>query len=235
MGEPKLNPKIVQHLADKTGLAQGTIIKNISLLKRKYPSCTSNAVGQLYATSLGFSVMQKLKPEDKSSLPHNEITNPIVKITKKKVKSKEKIIEIIKYDTADYFIKGHINEINKAYTKGCYTSAHILARKIVENLVLDILVEKFPPTSPSNLEVYFDVKRNRTKDFSVLLKNILDKKNMFGFDKAKAIERLYQRAKNFKDDANDKTHSWFHLVESKTEVDELKIQGMIELIKKIKE
>jgi len=235
MAKTKLNSAIISIIKKKTGLAEATIRKNISFLRADYPQCTINAVAQLYARANGFSVMQKLSPEDKATIPHNEVVNPKIKIEKKNISKKEKITEIIIYDTNDYFIKGHIKEINKAYSKGCYTSTHILARKIIENLILDVLVSKYPPTSLDNLNVYFDVKQNRTKDFSVLLKNLLDKKKDFGFEKAKAIERFYQRAKNFKDDANDKTHSWYHLVESKTEVDELKIQGMIELIKIIKD
>ena len=156
MARNKLNPKILDHLANKSGLSQNTIRKNISLLKRNYPSCTLNAVAQIYASSLGYSVMQKLQDEDKASLPHNEVINPKIKIEKKKISKKEKIIEIIHYETDDYFIKGHINEINRAYSKGCYTSTHILARKIIENLILDILVKKYPPTSLDNLNVYFD-------------------------------------------------------------------------------
>lgn len=178
--------------------------------------------------------MQKLKPEDKSSLPHNEVVNPVVKILKKKSNKRDKDIEIIKYDTSDYFVRGHIKEINRAYTKGCYTSTHILARKIIENLVLDILVTKYPPTILENLNLYFDVSQNRTKDFSILLKSLYDKRKEFGFEIAKAIERFYQKAKKFKDDANDKTHSWYHLVENKTEIDELNLQSMVELIKIIK-
>lgn len=234
MRKSQLNPKITTYLVEKTGLSENTIRKNISLLKRKYASCTLNAVAQLYATSHNLSVMQKLKHEDKLTLPHNEVVNQIVKIVKKRTSKREKDVEIIKYDTTDYFIRGHIREINRAYTKGCYTSTHILARKIIENLILDILVKKYPPTSLDNLNVYFDVSQNRTKDFSILLKNIFDKKKDFGFEKSKAIERFYQRAKNFKDDANDKTHSWFHLVENKTEIDELNLQSMVELIKIIK-
>lgn len=235
MNKPILNPKILDILSKKTDLKLSTIRQNISKLKRSYPKCTLNAVAQIYASSLGHTVMQKLSKEDKDTIPHNEVINPKVKIEKKKKKLKEKIIEIISYKTEDYFIIGHIKEINKAYTKGCYTSTHILARKIIENLILDILVKKYPPNSITNCDIYYDSPRRRTKDFGILLKNLLDRKADFGFEKSSIIERLYQRALKFKDDANDKTHSWYHLVESKTEIDDLKIQAMIELINKIKE
>ena len=228
-----LNPEIIKVLSRKTDLKPTTIRQNISKLRRSYPQCTLNAVAQIYARSLGHTLMQKLKQEDKNTIPHNEVINPKIKIERKTKREKERIIEFITYKSDDYFINGHIKEINKAFTKGCYTSTYILARKIIENLTLSILVKKYPPSSRTNLDIYYDVAQRRTKDFGVLLKNLLDRKNEFGFEKSSIIERFYQRAKKFKDDANDKTHSWYHLVESKTEIEELKIQGMIELINKI--
>jgi hypothetical protein len=235
MPQTKLNPIIIKKIRTKTGLAESTIRQQISILRADFPSCTINAVAQLFARQKGFSVMQKLSRDDKLSLPNNEVMKSKVKIEKKKTIKKEKIIEIVSFETDNYFIKGHINEINRAYSKGCFTSTYILARKIIENMILDLLIAKYPEKTKENISLYYDISHNRTKDFSLLLKNLLEKKDDFGIEKSKVIERFYQRAKNFKDDANDKTHSWYHLVESKSEIDELKIQAMIELIKKIKE
>ncbi len=233
MAKAKLTPKIISHLAKKTGLAKSTIRKNISLLRADYPSCTPNAVAQLFARSKGFTVMQKLSQEDKNTLPHTEVIEPRLKIKQKQGGKKEKIIQIINYDSNDYFKRGHIKEINRAYTKGCYTAVHILARKIVENLVCEILSQKFPPTKKQNKELYFDTSQRRFKDFSAILKNLYDKRHEFEDDKIKIIERLYQKAKEFKNDANDTTHSWYHLIETKKEIDDLNIQTIIELIKKL--
>lgn len=233
MAKAKLNPKIISYLVKKTGLAESTIRQNISSSRADYPSCTPNAVAQLFARSRGFTVMQKLSQEDKSTLPHTEAIQPKLKIKQKQGRKKEKIIQIIDYDTDDYFKRGHIKEINRAYTKGCYTSVHILARKIIENLVCEILSKKFPPTEGLNKELYFDTSQRRFKNFSVILKNLYDKRHEFEDNKIKIIERLYQKAKKFKDDANDTTHSWYYLIETKREIDDLNIQTIIELIKKL--
>lgn len=233
MANPKLNPKIIDIIKKKTDLAEATIRKNISILRADYPQCTINAVAQLYARSKGFSVMQKLSPEDKATMPHNEVIKPKVKIERKTSKKKENIISLITYDTTDYFINGHIKEVNRAYTKGCYTSASILARKIIENLVIDILRNKFPPVSKENKELYYDIHRKRYLDFSIVLKNIYDKRNDFGITKAQIIERLYDKALKFKGIANDKTHSWYHLIKNQSELNDIEIQYIIELIKQI--
>ncbi len=144
--------------------------------------------------------------------------------TKKAVK---KIVRIIEYPTTDYFIRGHIDEVNRAYSNHCYTSVYILTRKIIENLIREILTKKFPPNSLENKELYYSVDQRRFKDFSVILKNLLDKKDDFDPAKSKAIMRLYDRAIKFKEDTNDATHSWFHLIENQKEIDELHIQSLI--------
>lgn len=65
------------------------------------------------------------------------------------------------------------------------------------------------------------------------LKNLYDKRHEFSANSVKPIERLYEKAKIFKDSANDVTHSWFYIVKSKRELVNLKIQSIIKLIKTI--
>lgn len=229
----RLNPEILKKIIKNSGLAENTVRKEISLLKRKYPRCTSNAVAQLFATKYGFSVLQKLSKEDKETLPNHEIEKVVVKLNRKKVKTNKKILELIKYETDDPFQKGHIDEINRAYTMKCYTSAYILSRKVIENLILDILRIKFPQNTLSNKELYYDIHQKRYKDFNIILKNLYEKRHDFHVNSVRAIARLYEKAKKFKDKANDTTHSWFYLVTKKKEIDDLDIEAMINLIKHI--
>ena len=231
MSKKSLNPKIVKYLSDKTGLVESTIRKNIYLLRKNYSTSTINAVAQIYAQSKGISVYRQLTEDDKSSLPNIELEKQVVKVKQNTTKKKEEMKIVIQFDSNDYFIKGHIKEINKAYTKGCYTSVHILARKIIENLIREILTKYFPPNTRENKELYFDINQNRFKDFGIILKNLYDKRVSFDPEKKKIIERLYQLAKKFKDDANDTTHSWYFLIERKKDVDDLNLQAIIELIK----
>jgi len=233
MAKSKLNPEIVNMLAQKIGLSESTVKKNIYLLRKDYANCSPNALAQIFARSKGYSVIRKLSKEDRNTLPNVEFTKPTIKIKQKRSKKKEKQLNIIEYETNDYFKKGHIEEINKAYSNGCYTSVHILARKIIENLIREILSKKFPPTKKANKELYFDISQKRFKDFGVILRNLYDKRNDFEPDKIKIVQRLYQKTKGFKDDSNDATHSWYHLINKKKEIDDLNIQLIIELIKKL--
>ena len=59
------------------------------------------------------------------------------------------------------------------------------------------------------------------------------KRNEFAVEKIEIVKKLHTQAKALKDNANDKTHSWYHLVETKKEIDDLGIQTIIELIKQL--
>jgi hypothetical protein len=228
-----LNPAILNLIISKTGKAKNTIRKNISLIRRKYPKCTINAAAHIYAIENNFSLRQKLDKEDKSSLPNLEIENvPIVKVKGRKVA--KKIIRFINYESTNYFISGHINEVNKTYTNGCYTATFILIRKIVENLIIDILRYKFPEKRErKNKELYYNIPQQRLHDFSIVLENLYKKRIEFGIEGKGVIERFFQLVKILKKDANDKTHSWFHLVESKTEFDDINVTQIFQLIIKL--
>jgi len=231
----KLNPEIIKKIKQKTGLEESTIRKNISLLGRKYSRLSANARAQIYALENGTSVRQKLTPEEKDSLPHLEIEKPI-KITRtdSKKRKKKKISEFVKYETSKPFIKAHIIETNKACSAGCYTATFILCRKILENLLTDIIRKKFPQNKKPNVELHFDTAKGRTRDFSEILGNLRKKAKNFGPDKSLLL-RILNRANTFRDDANNKTHSWYHIVRSKQELEDAHFQDIIDMIKDLED
>ncbi len=229
-----LNPKILEILKGKTGMSEQSIRNAVSTLKNtKCPKATQNAAAQLFAQSRGFSVAGKLTKKDRLTLPNSiEIEKPIKIKQANKKSPKKKIIELIKFETTDYFIKEHIKEVNKTYTHGCYTSSFILCRKVFENLLIGIIRKKYSGTSKSERELYWDFDRNRFLDFSVILKNLHKKAADFG-PEAGLVKRTAQKASQFKDDANDKTHSKYHIVKNKKEIDDKDPQEIIELINKL--
>jgi len=227
----KLNPDIVSTLSKKIGKQKSTVQKDIYSLRKSYPTCTINAVAQIYAQTYGSTVYRKLDKNDKQSLPNIQIEKQAITIKKKSSKpiNKNKLVIFINYKTSDPLRKGHINEINRAYTYKCYTCVFILVRKIIENMLVDILRRKFPPSTKENKELYFDTNQNRFKDFSIILKNFKDKSYEFGLEK-KLVERIADISKKLKDEGNDKAHSWFHLVTGKHEIEVLNPQFLIDLI-----
>lgn len=229
----KLSPEILAILHKRTGKTISSLRSEISRLRSKYPTLTSNAAAHLVARKHQTSVLQKLDLDDKESLkgvsiPSKEIEHLAVRISprKRNTQRKQSHIPIIKYESESYFVKEHIEELSRAYYSRCYTAVYILFRKIVENLIIDILRGKFP----KRRELIFNDSLHRYHDFSVILDNLFNNRDAFTPDGNKAIDRLNQLVKIFKKDTNDKTHSWFHIVKSPSEIDNLQTQTIIELI-----
>lgn len=227
--KPKLNPLVLDFLHKRLKKAVATIRTDISKLKRNYQQATLNAVAQIYAQQHGESVRRLISKEDKLTIPSVKIEKVSTLKSKKKDNMREQIKNIIQFETADHFLKKHVVEINRAYTNRCYTCVFVLSRKVLENLIIEILKTKYP----ANRDLYFDTSKGRNQDFSVVLDNLFKKRSEFGDDKKKAIERLHQKLKPFKNDANDKVHSLYHIVESAQEVDDWNLDSIIALITRI--
>lgn len=228
----KLNPEILELLHGRTGKAISTLRSEISRIRQKHPTLTRNAAAHLIAQENNNSVLQKLDLQDRESLKGIQRLPKVNASTdtrppKRGKTSSEKTKPIINYESDDYFVKEHNRELARAYSSKCYTCVFILFRKIIENLIIDILKVKFP----NRYDLVFDSNRQRYQDFSVVLDNLYKERTAFNHDGKKAIERLNQLVNPFKKDANDKTHSWFHIVKSPSEIDNLQLQPIIELIK----
>ncbi len=229
----RLDSRIVALLAEKLKISKGHIRNIITRMSNHYPQTTPNGVAHIFALERGVSIRQKLDKEDKASLPQVDIIKQSTKILKLKIKNKAKEEVLVAYSSDNLFINGHIDEINKTYNAGCYTAVFILTRKVIENLIIDILKAKFPTKDDSkNLELYYDKQRGRYKDFSIILDNLRQKKIFFG-PESKAVEQLYNKTVPLKNDANDKAHSWFHLVRNKKEIEDLEVDAIITLIRTI--
>lgn len=227
--KPKMNPQILNFLHTKLGKSIPTIRSNISRLKRNHHNATLNAVAQIYAEQHGLTVRRLISKEDKLTIPRVKFENVPTLRTKRRSVAREKDKEIIHFETKDHFLKKHIIEINKAYNRHCYTCVFVLTRKVLENLIIGVLKTKFP----ANSDLYFDKARRRYQDFSVVLDNLFRSRNNFDHDIREAIERLHEKLKPFKNDANKKVHSLYHIVEGAKEVDEWNLDTIMALMKKI--
>jgi len=226
-----LDKRIVRRLSELLPKEPSTIEKDISNLGMQYPNCTPNARAQIYARQNNVTVRRFLDKEDKASLPSSiELVKPIqVRQRKARERRKERIIRFISYPTHNPFRQAHIDEVNRAYTYKCYTCVFILCRKIIENLVADILRLKFPPITKENKELYYDIGRNRIRDFKELLKSLRSKKAEFEMDK-KLVEKILSSVEPFKEEADQKAHSWYHIVKTRAEIDSMGVQNILNLL-----
>ena len=67
----------------------------------------------------------------------------------------------------------------------------------------------------------------------MVLDNLYAKRIDFDSDRKEAIERLNQKLIPFKNDANDKVYSLYHIVENSKEVEDWNLDTIMALIKKI--
>ena len=227
----KLDSRIVDELAQKLDKNPATVKKDIYLLVRKYPTATKNAVAQVYAEQNGKTVFRLLDKEDRNSMPNISVDKSQVRVAQaqKKPRRKERIIQFIQLRSYESFKRDHVEEINRAYTYKCYTACFVLCRKVVENLVLDVMELKFPRNEGDNLSLYFDTNQGRYRDFSELLANISNKRDDFGPD-AKLVERIVSKANVFKRQANDTAHSWYYIIKNPEELEDLHVQDLIDYL-----
>ncbi len=224
MAKNHLDPKIIVFLAKKLLKTEGTVRKDLSLLAPKYATVTPNARAQIYALANRTSIWNKLRKEDRASLPNIEVQKaPTIVRQINPSRNKGKIQPLVTYLTTDRFRRGHIDEINRAYHFHCYTSVFILLRKVVENMLVDILRTKFPENDLTSREMYFNTRQHRFHDFSVILSNLKKRSNDFGPEN-KLVEKIVDKANHLRDRGNDTVHSWYHLVTSPEEIKELEVR-----------
>lgn len=116
------------------------------------------------------------------------------------------VTKLIDMEFENVFYNKLRDEINDAYKMGLFTSVMLLSRKLFENLLIEILRIKYPPNQSDNLEIYFIKNEQRFQNFTVLLKNIEDKKSDFTVDEP-LITEIISRIKPFRKGANSSAHS----------------------------
>jgi hypothetical protein len=112
----------------------------------------------------------------------------------------------LQIDLEDVLYNDLISEINKCYKYKLPTATFILCRKLVENLLIDVIRVKFHPTGDVNK--YYDTSKRRFLDFSKLITNLkTEKKNFLGYEKA--IDDIVSLSSDLRESANESAHSIF--------------------------
>jgi hypothetical protein len=232
MRKTELDPRILERLIKLTEgeMTEQSIRTTLSNIRREHASLTLNAAAQVFARKRGRSVARWLKPKDRETLKSIEIEK--VKIPTTRTRQKKKIIKIASYETGDKLLEKHIDEINKAYTCGCYTATFVLCRKVLENLIVHhILKKKYPRRTKQHREKYFDFNKGRFLDFNRLLANFRSSSNDF-IPEQQLVERICQLADGFKETANEMAHSLYHIAKRR-EIDNKDFQELLDLIARL--
>ncbi|MEO9309610.1 MAG: ATP-binding protein [Nitrososphaera sp.] len=129
----------------------------------------------------------------------------------------------------EVFYKPLEEEINSAFEKQLPNATLVLARKLVENLLYNILEYKFP----RDVDLWYNTSKRRAHDFGILVEHLENKMHKFSIDQVEIIKSLISLIKPFKREANTKTHKVLEYLEEVDELKRLKIPEIIELELKI--
>lgn len=127
----------------------------------------------------------------------------------------------------DPFSKRLEEEINESYKHGLPNATLILSRKMVENLVYNILQTKFGDARP---EMWWDEKNKRRLGFGPLLGNLADTRGEFKRDQPQLIAKFLDLVNPFLREANKKAHYIIEYLESVDDIENLKIPEIIQLL-----
>lgn len=121
------------------------------------------------------------------------------------------------------------SEINDCYSSGLPNATLILSRKLIENLVYNILETKYPRHRP----LWWDIDHNRPQDFGRLLGTLNLKRNEFVYDQRALLDHLLVIVKPYMREANLKAHRIMNYVESKEELGTLKVPEIVQVALKL--
>lgn len=124
------------------------------------------------------------------------------------------------------------DEINTAYSNPKLPNAVLmLSRKLVENLVHDVLEYKFG--KQGQVSLYYDTAHRRAQDFSVLIENLENNKSQYPQDLQDQIDRFLDMVKPFRRDANSKAHKVIDYLDSMSQIRRLKVPEMTQILLKL--
>lgn len=113
------------------------------------------------------------------------------------------------------FFQKLIEEINKTYALGCYTSVWVCLRKLFENLLIELLRTKY---GVSRIELYYDTSRGRFNDFSILINNLKDNIDDFQIYTQEFDQEFFNFLNEFREHANRTAHS-IDIIENNTRIE----------------
>lgn len=129
----------------------------------------------------------------------------------------------------DYFYQKLIDETNQAYVRDMPFAATVLIRKLLENLVIDILRAKY---GTAQLNLYYDPSRRRFHDFAVLLRNLDDNKSDFHHVTTSLNDDFIRDLNEYRETGNAGAHS----IDADITIDKLdkvKLRYLVELLLKV--
>ena len=106
-------------------------------------------------------------------------------------------------DVPDPFYRDLIDLINKCYSYGIYPAVLVFSRKLLENLLIDILRRKY---GMKNIHLFFDPNHGRFRNFNELLKNFKERLDDFKIIIPDLDHKFIEKINKFREKGNASAH-----------------------------
>lgn len=103
----------------------------------------------------------------------------------------------------DFYIELQ-EQINKVFISEIYPAVRVLARKMLENLLIDILRKKY---SMKNIDIFYNPAQNRFQSFSILIENLEDNLSDFQPIEPAINKEFVNKIDDFREKGNASAHS----------------------------
>jgi len=117
------------------------------------------------------------------------------------------------------------NEINMCYEHNHPNATFFLARKLIENLILDILMKKFP----NNSNLWWSSSGYHL-NLSPLIKNLNTNRKQFKPNAKSYIKKFDDLVDDFRNETNNSAHNLHDYLSDRSELEKFKIKDMVQLL-----
>ena len=129
----------------------------------------------------------------------------------------------------EVFYAGLESEINNAFHYNLPNAVLMLARKVVENLVYNLMEEKFR----AERDLRWDTRRDRPLELNRLVSNLSDRASSFDGEQRRLVLKVISLIGRFRREANLKAHQIIDYLDDRNELKALKIPDIIEILLKL--
>jgi len=168
--------------------------------------------------------IKKQEEKKKKTISVAEILKPL-----EKESEKEKIIDVKGDYPQSFYIKLE-GEINECYRFGLPNATFCLCRKIIENLIFNILEKKFL----NKPEVWWvkneEEKFIQPKNLSPLIKSLKDNIKDFKPNNQRYIKKVLPFLEKIRNEVNPLLHNVYDYFDDKKELDKFKVNDIIQLL-----
>jgi hypothetical protein len=168
------------------------------------------------------------KKKAKKAIPKKKITNKVkaVPAVKKTTTKDDKLIPDLGSAYPQTFYTELVQEINDCYQSNYPNATFFLSRKLIENLIVNILEKRYP----NNIGMYYEPATASHHKLSLLIKNLHSKVKDFTPNIQPQISKFCTEIGKFRKEANATAHNLIDYLEDKAELKQFKIKNLVQFL-----